>query len=198
LTFGTVSSLRSARLQPVAIYTSGTTGPPKGVELTHANLIAQLNMLVRGLADPPGGRVTSYLPSAHIADRMGALYLTNRLGYTATCCPDPTQLGTALAECRPTFFAGVPRTWEKLKASIEAQLAVAPDEMRAGFQAAFAAGLDRVRAEQARAAPDDERGFASIRTKLGPDQAEVLMVGRRRRGRPRASPRAPRARTGAR
>ena len=169
------------------IYTSGTTGPPKGVELTHANLIAQWNMLVRVWPIRPGGRVISYLPSAHIADRTVGLYLTNNLGYTVTCCPDPAQLGAALAECRPTFFVGVPRIWEKLKASIEAQVASAPDKVRAAFQEAFAAGLHRVRVEQAgsmldpqairRAQPDDERVFAPIRAKLGLDQAEVLMVG---------------------
>ena len=129
----------------------------------------------------------SYLPSAHIADRVGGLYLTNNLGHTATCCPDPTQLSTALAERRPTLFVGVPRVWEKLKAGIEARLPAAPDEARAAFAAAFAAGLDRVRAQQAgsapdplvaaRAAADDERVFAPIRAKLGLDQAEVLMVG---------------------
>jgi long-subunit acyl-CoA synthetase (AMP-forming) len=169
------------------IYTLGTTGPPKGVELTHASLIALWNMLVRVWPIRPGGRVISYLPPAHIGGRNIGLYLTNTLGYTVTCCPDPAQLGAGLAECRPTFFFGVPRVWEKLKASIEAHLAAGPPEVRAAFDDAFAASLERARAQQAGSAFDpqatrrallkDERVFASIRARLGLDQAEVLIVG---------------------
>src|SRR5579884_1556180 len=51
------------------IYTSGTTGPPKGVQLTHANMLAELRGTSERLPVRPGGRGTSFLPSAHIADR---------------------------------------------------------------------------------------------------------------------------------
>ncbi|MFA9271058.1 MAG: AMP-binding protein, partial [Baekduiaceae bacterium] len=51
------------------IYTSGTTGPPKGVELTHAGTLAQWRGLAEVLPIRLGGRVISYLPAAHIADR---------------------------------------------------------------------------------------------------------------------------------
>ncbi|MGQ0480103.1 MAG: AMP-dependent synthetase/ligase, partial [Pseudonocardia sp.] len=169
------------------IYTSGTTGPPKGVELTHANLIAQWNMLVRTWPINPGGRVLSFLPSAHIADRTIGIYMANNLGYTVTCCPDYTTLGAALAEVKPTMFLAVPRIWEKFKASIEAQIAAASPEVRAAFEDAMQANLARVRAEQAgeeldpetarRAREGDEKVFAPIRAKLGLDKAEALMVG---------------------
>lgn len=126
--FDLAAVVRAVEPEDVAtlIYTLGTTGPPKGVELTHASLIALWNMLVRVWPIRPGGRVISYLPPAHIGGRNIGLYLTNTLGYTVTCCPDPAQLGAGLAECRPTFFFGVPRVWEKLKASIEAHLAAGP------------------------------------------------------------------------
>src|SRR6478735_7123251 len=56
------------------IYTSGTTGPPKGVQLTHANLVAEWQAYERVFAPAPGGRTISFLPSAHIADRWAQLY----------------------------------------------------------------------------------------------------------------------------
>ena len=56
------------------IYTSGTTGPPKGVELTHANILAQCRAVGEVLPLRRGDRITSYLPSAHVADRWSAHY----------------------------------------------------------------------------------------------------------------------------
>ncbi|QNG55706.1 long-chain fatty acid--CoA ligase [Pseudonocardia petroleophila] len=169
------------------IYTSGTTGPPKGVELTHANLVAQWNMLVRTWPIRPGGRIVSYLPAAHIADRTIGIYLANNLGYTVTCCPDPSRLAAALAECRPTIFLAVPRVWEKLKAAVEAQVAAAPPEFRAAFDDAMEANLARVRAQQAGTEPDaetarrassgEEAVLAPLRARLGLDAAEVRLVG---------------------
>jgi long-subunit acyl-CoA synthetase (AMP-forming) len=169
------------------IYTSGTTGPPKGVELTHANLLAQWNMLVRTWPIRPGGRVLSFLPSAHIADRTIGIYLANNMGYTVTCCPDYKQLNAALADVRPTVFLAVPRIWEKFKASIEAQIASAPKSTRAAFADALESNILRVRSEQrgievdpeiANRAEDGERNvFAPLRAALGLDYAETRLVG---------------------
>jgi hypothetical protein len=75
------------------IYTSGTTGSPKGVELTHANLLAAANMLVRVEPLRPGGRLISYLPSAHIADRTWGLYLTNKPRPHRDVLPGPHSAG---------------------------------------------------------------------------------------------------------
>ncbi|GED97676.1 AMP-dependent synthetase/ligase [Gordonia crocea] len=107
------------------IYTSGTTGPPKGVEITHRNMIAELvalsDIVEAGLDD----RLLSYLPAAHIADRVST-HATNMVrGPMITTEPDPRALATALPDARPTFFFGVPRVWGKLKAGVEAKLAEA-------------------------------------------------------------------------
>jgi long-subunit acyl-CoA synthetase (AMP-forming) len=56
------------------IYTSGTTGPPKGVQLTHASVMAENRGCATAIPFPVFGRFTSYLPSAHIGDRWGAHY----------------------------------------------------------------------------------------------------------------------------
>jgi long-chain acyl-CoA synthetase len=103
------------------IYTSGTTGPPKGVETTHANMLAEL----RGLDEFHGsigpGRVVSFLPSAHIADRWASQYTAIcTYGHTVTCCPDPRDVMAVVREIHPTVFGAVPRVWEKAKAALEA------------------------------------------------------------------------------
>jgi long-subunit acyl-CoA synthetase (AMP-forming) len=116
------------------IYTSGTTGPPKGVELTHANMLAELRGVHEAVPLEGGGRWVSFLPSAHVADRWGSHYSAlMTYGHTVTCVADPTQLMAAVAQARPTAFGAVPRVWEKLKAALEASgaAAMAPEQLRA-------------------------------------------------------------------
>ena len=71
------------------IYTSGTTGPPKGVQITHDNIMSA----VRGFEDvidfPEGARVVSYLPMAHIAERATGHYIPIVLGHTRHVLPEP-------------------------------------------------------------------------------------------------------------
>jgi long-subunit acyl-CoA synthetase (AMP-forming) len=132
------------------IYTSGTTGPPKGVELTHANILAELRGVHAALPIQSGGRWVSFLPLAHIADRWGSHYAAlMTYGHTVTCVPDPTQVMAAVAGARPTAFGAVPRVWEKLRAALEASGAAAlpPEQLRARL------GLDEARWLVAGAAP---------------------------------------------
>jgi long-chain acyl-CoA synthetase len=104
------------------IYTSGTTGPPKGVQITHANMMAEWRALQAVFPTTPGGRVISFLPSAHIADRWSTHYGGMLFGFTVTCCPDPGKVLELCPEVRPTVFGAVPRIWEKLKAALEPNL----------------------------------------------------------------------------
>jgi len=105
------------------VYTSGTTGSAKGVVLTHANLVAQVDGLVgTGMLDFDF-RTVSYLPLAHILERIWSLYLPLRLGGHVCCCPDAAGLAAALRVHRPSCFIAVPRVWEKLRAGAEAALA---------------------------------------------------------------------------
>jgi long-subunit acyl-CoA synthetase (AMP-forming) len=138
------------------IYTSGTTGPPKGVQLTHANMMAEVRGTHAVLPSTPGGRATSFLPSAHVADRWASHYLSGHtLGHTVTCIADPRTIVQHLPSVRPTAWGSVPRIWEKIEAALRKQgvtdPAALPDEMRAGILAKL--GLDAVEFVVSGAAP---------------------------------------------
>src|ERR1700743_2475367 len=112
------------------IYTSGTTGNPKGVEMTHTNLLFEAYALGAVLDVRPDDRGTSYLPSAHIADRIMALYNQELYGILVTVISDVREIAAALPDARPTIWAAVPRVWEKLKAGIEFAVGHEQDETK--------------------------------------------------------------------
>jgi long-subunit acyl-CoA synthetase (AMP-forming) len=153
------------------IYTSGTTGPPKGVQLTHGNELAECRGVDAVGRPEAGGSVISFLPHAHIADRGLSHYANMAWGHTVTCCPDVTQVFAHVADAHPTFFGGVPRIWEKLQAALEAGF----DE---ATRAAVARGVERIRSKSAAPAdPADEAVYAAIRAKLGLERCEWYMIG---------------------
>ena len=78
------------------IYTSGTTGPPKGVQLTHANMVAVWRACDAVQETKPGGRMISFLPSAHIADRWAGLYAQMLYGSCVLLLPGPAPDGRLL------------------------------------------------------------------------------------------------------
>jgi long-chain acyl-CoA synthetase len=180
-----------AQIQPTdvltLIYTSGTTGPPKGVQLIHRNLLAAVEGLEELIEFPPDGRVISWLPAAHIAERNAHHYLPIVFGLQITCCEDPRQVLSYLPEVRPSWFFAVPRIWEKLKAGLETMIAAQPEEQEAKTKRAVEAGIAKVRLEQRgepvpaelaeEVARADEEIFAGIRSMLGLDQIEAINVG---------------------
>ncbi|HEY7255867.1 MAG TPA: long-chain fatty acid--CoA ligase [Solirubrobacterales bacterium] len=170
------------------IYTSGTTGPPKGVQLTHANLLATIDAFDRLLRLSADGRLVSWLPMAHIAERNCTQYLPMTHGLTTTCCPDPRQVVAYLAEVRPTWFFAVPRIWEKLKAAMEIAFDAESDVSRKeAIVWALEVGMKKVRAEQAvgvvpaelalEYAKADEEVLSDLRARIGLDQVEAVNVG---------------------
>ncbi len=127
---------------PLALlYTSGTTGNPKGVLLTHRNILYTLATVdVMGTISPRG-RWVSYLPLAHIAERMFSVYLPVHNAIHVHFCPDPARLVPVIGKARPTGFFGVPRVWEKLRSGIQALLLAEQDEgRRAAVQRAMETG----------------------------------------------------------
>ena len=162
------------------IYTSGTTGPPKGVQLTHANLVSGINGFDEVIEFPNEGRVVSWLPMAHIAERSCSHYLPMFVGFSTTCCPDPRQVVAYLPEVRPSWFFAVPRIWEKLKAAIEAGIEAEQDAAKKqATRWALEVGLRKVRGEDVGEEYEkaDQLVLAKIRAGLGLDQVESVNVG---------------------
>jgi long-chain acyl-CoA synthetase len=168
--------------QPVTmLYTSGTTGDPKGVVISHFNVLYQAVAIEFVLQVPDHPRSVAYLPLAHIAERMLGIYSPIYRAGHVTICADPTKLLPALNLVRPDGFFGVPRVWEKMVAGIQARLAAAEPQMRNAFEAASSVALEvfqlkakgePVPAELAakRAAMDDAV-LRPIRALLGLDNA---------------------------
>ncbi|MFM9609352.1 AMP-binding protein [Streptomyces niveiscabiei] len=159
------------------IYTSGTTGPSKGVEITHANLLAQAAGVAQVLDFRFGDRTTSYLPSAHVVDRFTCLYAQAIFGVQVTVVPDIKEIGTALPDCRPTIWCAVPRVWNKIKQAVQVGVESEPDAAR------LEAGLERTRLLQAGKPVDDELAAAdagalsALRSRLGLDQVRWAVTG---------------------
>jgi len=169
------------------IYTSGTTGPPKGVELSHANMMDVVASVEEIIGLPDGIRVISWLPSAHVAERNAHHYIPIVFAGTITCCENPREVMSYLPEVRPNWFFAVPRIWEKLKAGLETMLHSQPEEQRAKMDRALDAAREKVRLEQAgkevpaelaeEVAAADEEMFAGLRKMLGLDDVITINVG---------------------
>lgn len=101
------------------IYTSGTTGRSKGVILSHGNVMYVVEAMRSFGYFDFAYRYVSYLPFAHIAERVMTIYIPLRFGGHVACCPNQTDMVEYLQRYKPTFFFGVPRVWEKLRNTLE-------------------------------------------------------------------------------
>ncbi len=170
------------------IYTSGTTGPPKGVELTHANLLAELTMTSSFLPTSADDRIISYLPDAHIANRWGSHYSSIYSGIQITTLDDLKQAIAVLPGLRPTIFGAVPQVWYKVKAAIDKTLADEPSPVKKKL-ALWAIDVGRKRARlqsdgkpipktlEIQHAVADRLVLSAIRRKLGLDQVRAAVTG---------------------
>jgi long-chain acyl-CoA synthetase len=171
------------------IYTSGTTGPPKGVMLNHLNVLAASAGFghYSGRWFDEGRTAVSYLPMAHIAERLCSYYNNILRGSIVVPCPDMTQLSSYLLAVRPSFLFGPPRVWEKLMSGIQAQVASRGPELAASFADALRVGrqVQEIRARGEEPSDElaetwafvDEIAFAPVRAAVGLDQAEFVFSG---------------------
>jgi len=171
------------------IYTSGTTGPPKGVMLDHTNVLASYRGLVHFLPDhnPDEERGVSYLPMAHIAERMVGYYNPLLWGGQVTPCADMGDLSRYLQAVRPTLLFGPPRVWEKLTAGIQAAVAGRPAEDQQRFADALQVGrqVQQLRAQGEHLPADlaaqwdfvEEVAFKPLRAMVGLDECRIAFSG---------------------
>jgi len=169
------------------IHTSGTTGHPKAVEATHTSLLFEVFGLDEVLGLQYADRITSFLPTAHTADRVTALYIQEVIGTQVTVVPDTTTITTALPDVRPSVWGGMPLLWEKLKAGIEANVAAQTGVKKALGDWALGAANTRARAlldnsepgvaDRVQYALADKLVLGKIRAAIGLDRARWLISG---------------------
>jgi len=124
------------------IYTSGTTGEPKGVMLTHANLLSNVTAAVDLLRVTPDDVALSFLPISHAFERM-AVYAYLYAGAVVTFAESSDTVGRDMRAVQPTVMTAVPRVFEKIRARIEASAAQASPARRALVRWAFSVGSRR-------------------------------------------------------
>jgi long-chain acyl-CoA synthetase len=105
------------------IYTSGTTGPPKAVQLSHGALSETASLIQKLFDISENDCGISYLPLAHIAERMFTVHFPIAVGNAVYFATDILQLGQYLKEVRPHLFFGVPRVFEKIASAAQSQIA---------------------------------------------------------------------------
>ena len=145
---------RTAALTPddpaTILYTSGTTGDPKGVELSHRNVLFDCEAGLRIIGLERTILSVSYLPYAHIAERILSLYIPQYYGDSHMyLVADPSLLLGALGEVQPEEFFGVPRVWEKIQSGLSGLLAMETDTgKKAAITGAMRVGAEYVESLQ--------------------------------------------------
>ena len=142
------------------IYTSGTTGSPKAVTLSHGALTASAGLVQKLWDISEQDCAISYLPLAHIAERMITVHFPLTVGNTVYFARDIQQLGQHLKEVRPHIFFGVPRVYEKIAAAAQAQIANANGMKGKIARWAVRTGQEWHRKEQMGLSPGPKTAFA--------------------------------------
>ena len=123
------------------IYTSGTTGDPKGVMLTHDNIVSNVHGALAAFGDfGPQDVALSFLPLCHIFERMGGHYLMLQQGVTIAYAESVEKVPANMAEVRPTIMLSVPRLYEKMFARVKEAVAAKPAVSQAIFGWALGVG----------------------------------------------------------
>ena len=112
------------------VYTSGTTGKPKGVMLTHDNVLENVKAVLQRVTPEPGDRFLSFLPLSHTFERTAGYYLPIAAGSCVAHARSTALLAEDLLKVRPTLLISVPRIYERFYSAIQGALASSPAKAR--------------------------------------------------------------------
>lgn len=124
------------------IYTSGTTGNPKGVQLSHGNIISNVNAM-QTLLPMKDDVSLSFLPWAHSFGQTLELHVLTSFGCASAIVDDVNQLIPYMSEVHPTLLFSVPRIFNKVYDSLNKKAAAAPPLRRGLMNAAFDNAMKR-------------------------------------------------------
>ncbi len=142
------------------VYTSGTTGKPKGVMLTHHNVISDVKAVLERIAPTVDDVFLSFLPLSHTFERTGGYYLPIAAGSCVAYARSVHQLAEDLKTVRPTVLVSVPRIYERIHAKLLEKLSPTPWKMQL-YEAAQHKGWARFCSAQGLTAPAAEDGRAA-------------------------------------
>lgn len=132
------------------IYTSGTSGRPKGVMLSHHNILSNAFSCLQVVPVLPEDVLLSFLPLSHTFERTAGYYVPMMTGATIAYARSIPQLQEDLLIIRPTIMISVPRIYERVYAGIQAKLAEGPGFARWLFNFAVDVGYSRFECQQGR------------------------------------------------
>lgn len=169
------------------IYTSGTTGTPKAAILTHRNLTWTAETTLQCFPGSPLDRVVSYLPLAHVLERVVSHLRQLCSGCEVYFCPSVDQVMAVVREVHPTYFTSVPRLWEKIYAGIRNKLDHVHGARRVIRDWALTVAALKTAAYERRQKPSawlqwqwalaDRLVFRGIREAIGFDQVKICISG---------------------
>ena len=108
------------------VYTSGTTGKPKGVMLSHGNVLSNVKAVAGSIDVRSDDVFLSFLPLSHTFERTAGYYLPMAAGASVAYARSVALLADDLRHIRPTVLVSVPRIYERVQAAVQAQLAESP------------------------------------------------------------------------
>ncbi len=132
------------------IYTSGTTGRPKGVMLSHNNMLSNAHGALGTFAVRPDDVMLSFLPLSHTFERTCGYYMQVMTGATVVYARSIPLLSEDMQNVKPTILISVPRIYERINAAIQTKLDEGSPLKRALFKLAVDVGWERFLREQGR------------------------------------------------
>ncbi|WP_218144841.1 AMP-dependent synthetase/ligase [Marinobacter segnicrescens] len=182
---------RQRDIQPddtaILVYTSGTTGKPKGAEISHHNILANVRAWLTAVPMFEGDERMAFLPMCHVGERIAGCYTSMHAGVRLNFVENFETVPENVREISPTMVGAVPRVWEKFYSAIRVQLAEATALQRFCYRIAIDAGhrMAACRLEQRKPGLGQVLWFrlldwlvlGNVKRMIGIGRARVLVTG---------------------